>query len=150
MKPLVERIIKEALSIEMIMCGILMILVPVVVYVAAPVYIQMQKLPLEGIHNMRMLGFEFAAFMLLKLLTNWRAKKLNLKWLITAIVLCIPPLINISMLWSTVEFSIGSFIGMSIYTIIVFGPSICIFFCGFYYFYLLWRERRKERVSFPN
>lgn len=142
MKQQIERIIKQALTIEMVMCCILMILVPAVVYFAAPVYIQMRKLPVEGIHSMRMLGLEFAGFMLLKFLVNWRAKKLNLKWLIPAIISCIPPLMYLATTWATAELSVESLIGMSVYTTLVFGPSICIFSGGLFYCSSLWLERK--------
>lgn len=127
------RLLKQVLTWELWLCGILSVIVPAVVYVAAPVYIQMGKLPQSEIAGMRLLGFEFALYVLIKLILNWKAKTLKRPWLAAAVLWCAPTLWYISGMWANSELALESVVGMLIYTFLIAGPSIYIASVGGYF-----------------
>lgn len=126
-------LLKQVLTWELWLCGILGVLVPAVVYVAAPAYIKMGKLPTAGIAEMRLLGFEFAIYVFIKLLLDLKARTLKRPWLVACVLWCGPTLFYIGGMWANTPLSLESVFGMLLYTLLIAGPSLYIFLVGGYF-----------------
>lgn len=126
----------KALLMDAIWSCFLGILIPLVLYIGAPLIVKSEGLlPAQPhVEKLKLFALWVAAYFAIKALSSLQTRRsgLSLKWLIPSILLCMPFLYLWSTLLDKYTLELDLFLMTVCTSIVVFGPTFTIAFVGTY------------------